>query len=131
MEQINISIHYQQVIAYIFKLQKVQKVLSFPLSLFNLHHAFRDKIAEMNIWHTKKYVPQWLTGIRISSFSDPSRPVILTLNFLDQIPDNGPLESATYWSKTSGVNTSTTSSCGVWVFCSLSTWTLYSLLLPE
>lgn len=33
-----------------------------------------------------------LTGILTSSFSNPSLPVILTLNVRDQIPEKGPLE---------------------------------------
>lgn len=90
-----------------------------------------------NMWRiTERYMAiknKWLTGILTSSFSNPSLPVILILNFRDQIAENESLKpSAPLY--TSGVMTSTMGSWELWSFGSAFLavpWRLYKLLAAE
>jgi hypothetical protein len=55
---------------------------------YALSGVIRSDGAQLDV----SYIRRGLTGILTSSFSNPSLPVILTLNVRDQIPEKGPLE---------------------------------------
>lgn len=63
------------------------------IRFYKLGYALSGVIRSDGAWLDVSYIRrEGLTGILTSSFSNPSLPVILTLNVRDQIPEKGPLE---------------------------------------